>query len=209
MSENLIDKCEMVFHDNEIIFCEYELGKEFYFIKSGKVRLTKIVNKKEVIIDILQHGMFFGEMAVIESAPRSASATASGTVHILKFSQNNFESVFLENKELAVRLIKALVNRINIQKKRLHIFMYKEPIGRVIACLFNLRVILSRKNEKVSVVKSSVDDIAKWVRLSDKECKKVIDYLSQQGLIAVQNNCITFLDEVDMKRQLILYSKQK
>ena len=64
------------YHPGEIIFAEYEPGDSFYLIQAGKVKITKIVGDNEKTLDILQPPEMFGEMAVIEDRPRSATVTA-------------------------------------------------------------------------------------------------------------------------------------
>ncbi|PKL11138.1 MAG: Crp/Fnr family transcriptional regulator, partial [Spirochaetae bacterium HGW-Spirochaetae-6] len=64
------------FKEGEIIFCEYEPGSTFYLIKKGRVKITKISEKYEKTLDVLGEGSLFGEMAIIEQAPRSATAIA-------------------------------------------------------------------------------------------------------------------------------------
>ena len=62
------------FHQGEIIFSEFELGDTFYLIQSGRVQLVKLVGDIERTLDILQPSEMFGEMAILENSPRSATA---------------------------------------------------------------------------------------------------------------------------------------
>ena len=67
------ERFAVTFNAGDIIFCEHEPGDTFYLIQSGRVQIVKIVDDIEKIIDILQPGEIFGEMAILEEAPRSAS----------------------------------------------------------------------------------------------------------------------------------------
>ena len=64
------------YNKNKIIFADGELGESLYIIQKGTVKITKILNGNEIILAILKHGDIFGEMALLENKPRSASAIA-------------------------------------------------------------------------------------------------------------------------------------
>jgi len=76
LDDKLFDKFGVEYEPNDIIFCEFEPGNDFYFIQSGRVEIVKIINNREKTLDILGAGDVFGEMAILEEEPRSASAIA-------------------------------------------------------------------------------------------------------------------------------------
>ena len=94
------------FKQGDIIFSEFELGDTFYFIQSGRVQLVKLVGDIERTLDILQPSEMFGEMAILESSPRSATALALDEVKVLEFNSQNFEVLLLGNPQIALKLLK-------------------------------------------------------------------------------------------------------
>ena len=74
----------------EIIFCEFEPGSTLFFIQGGHVRLSKIVSNKEKTLAIIGVGDIFGEMAILEQMPRSATAIAEDDVRMLEMDKNSF-----------------------------------------------------------------------------------------------------------------------
>ena len=115
----------------EIIFAEYEPGDSFYLIQSGRVKISKIVGDLEKTIDILQPPEFFGEMAILEGAPRSATAQAMDKVKVLEFNRANFEVLMMGNPQIALRLLKLFTKRIWDQKRRFMILTLDEPQARI------------------------------------------------------------------------------
>ena len=81
------------FPKGSVIFSEFEPGASFYLIQSGRVQLIKIINGAEKNLDILQQGEIFGEMAVLDNSPRSASAIAYDDVVAIYFNKENFEII--------------------------------------------------------------------------------------------------------------------
>ena len=112
---------EETFRDGQIIFDEGSSGDWIYVIDSGAVELSKKVEGKKIVIEVLKPGDIFGEMAFIAHVPRTATAQAVGntTVGIIDrtFLDNEYNklSQYFQSilKTLALRLKKtteAIVN---------------------------------------------------------------------------------------------------
>jgi CRP-like cAMP-binding protein len=61
---------------SEVIFKEGSFGSEMYVVRSGKVRIYRASAEGEIEVAIVKPGELFGEMALVDNAPRSASACA-------------------------------------------------------------------------------------------------------------------------------------
>ena len=106
-----IEKFGKNYKKNEIIFCEYEPGNTFYFLLNGRVKINKISSDSEKTLDILEPGEIFGEMSILEEAPRSATIIAMDDVKVLEFNKANFESLMTAKPELAIKLLKIFAKR--------------------------------------------------------------------------------------------------
>lgn len=65
------------YKEGETIFYEGEPGTGMYVIKSGEVQILKKHQDKEILIATLSPGDFFGELALLDESPRSATARAT------------------------------------------------------------------------------------------------------------------------------------
>ncbi len=126
------------FNDGDMIMVENEPGMELYIIQSGKVKITKVVEGNEVLLAVLQPGDIFGEMAILENKPRSATAVAYGSVATLAINKANFETMVKQQPQLAVKLITILSERIWLASKQLANLLIKDPIGRIYDMLLTL-----------------------------------------------------------------------
>lgn len=115
------------FKDGDIVFKEKSIGKEMYVILSGKVKITKEKSGKEATIAALEEGDFFGEMALFDNSPRSATAIALGDVSVLEIDQKNFLKKISKDPSLAFRMLKKMSQRI------------RETDERVLACITKIR----------------------------------------------------------------------
>ena len=128
LDERFFEKFGVEYSPNEMIFCEFEPGNEFYFIQEGRVQIVKMINNREKTIDVLTVGDVFGEMAILEEQPRSASAIAMNHVKLLRFHRDNFDALLHGNPQLAYKLLVIFSKRIYDAKRRLMILLLDEPL---------------------------------------------------------------------------------
>ena len=82
---------ERLFHKGEIIFEESTTGKSIMVIVSGEVRITQRARiSGEETLTVLKKGDFFGEMALLEDLPRSATAIAHSDTFMLEINREKF-----------------------------------------------------------------------------------------------------------------------
>jgi CRP/FNR family cyclic AMP-dependent transcriptional regulator len=209
-SESLLKRFGKVYKDEDIIFCEYEPGDTFYLINSGKVQIVKIMGDIEKTIDVLEPGEIFGEMAILEGAPRSATAIAQGRVRALEFNRENFKVLMQGNPQIALKLLKLFTKRIYDQKRRFMILTLEE-IDAKIADVF---LMLAEKaphppleSDEVEI-DATIDDIAHWAGLPPAECRKVIEHFQRQQRIDVEQNKIIVHNLNDFARYVGSKRKQ-
>ena len=133
-----------IVQNNSLIFCEHEPGHELYIIKKGNVKITKIIEDREVVLSILKIGDIFGEMSLLEDKPRSASAFAIENVDLITINKLNFKNLVLNQTKIATKIILMLSERIWKSYKQLFNIHIKDPEGKILDILFTL--IESSKN---------------------------------------------------------------
>nr|WP_290668884.1 HD domain-containing phosphohydrolase [Ardenticatena sp.] len=96
----------------EMIIREGALGHSFFIIESGNVIVTKQIEGGEVEMGSYGPGAFFGEMALIQDAPRSASIRAETVVRAIEISREGFESVVMQNPAVILAVMRELSQRL-------------------------------------------------------------------------------------------------
>jgi Cyclic nucleotide-binding domain/FHA domain len=94
----------------QAIFRESDTGAEMYIIESGEVDILRESSGSEPLAN-LGPGDFFGEMAILEDQPRFASAVARTPARLLRIERAAFSDLLKQNVEIAVRIMRKLVNR--------------------------------------------------------------------------------------------------
>lgn len=113
------------YHQNEVIFVEGEPGAGMYIIESGKVRICLGPNvDEEHEIALLEPGDFFGELALIDDHPRSATAAAIMQTRLVGFFRSDLISIISRNPRIGVKIqqniMQILVRRLRITDQRLN-----------------------------------------------------------------------------------------
>jgi CRP/FNR family cyclic AMP-dependent transcriptional regulator len=103
------------YEDGEIIFHEGDSSFEMYVIHSGEV----VVTKGALELGSLSRGEFLGEMSLLESLPRSATAVARGKTRLLCIQPGGFLLKIRRDPTFAFELLQALSARIRSTNDRL------------------------------------------------------------------------------------------
>lgn len=99
---------EVDFEPNEAIMTEGEIGDSMYLIVAGRVQ----VHKGSRLVVELGERECVGEMAILDSEPRSATVRASTQVAALKIEREDFYDLMTEKQEIAQGIIKVLTRRL-------------------------------------------------------------------------------------------------
>ena len=98
--------------EGEYIFREGDLGTEMFIIQEGEVHITKRLGTEDRVLTRLEKGHFFGEMAILDSAPRSADAIAHTDVKLIPINGSRFDEMIRRNPEISVRIMRKYSRRI-------------------------------------------------------------------------------------------------
>jgi CRP/FNR family cyclic AMP-dependent transcriptional regulator len=202
MDASMFTKFGVTHQPGDIIFCEYEPGNEFYLLQEGRVKVTKIVSDTEKTLDIFHPGDIFGEMAILEDQPRSATAIAMEKIKVLKFNKENFNVLLQGNPQLAVKLLKIFSNRIYDAKRRLLILTLREIEARVCDVFLMLaeKQGISPKTTTPTTFSTTSEDIANWCAEKTGKVKDVLTTLSNSGKIQIYEDRIVVKNLYEMFR---------
>lgn len=209
LDDHFLERFGVEYAPGEIIFCEYEPGHEFYLIHSGSVKIVKLINNREKIMDVMYAGDVFGEQAILEAEPRSATVIAAEPTKLLKFHRDNFDALLQGNPQLAFKLLVIFSKRIYDAKRRLMILLLNEPALKVMDVL----CMLAEQNVSVDmhsqvVLETSVKDISSWSGMSMEETQNALTHMVNLGKIEMYPEKIVVKNILDFQRQVNSRRKQ-
>lgn len=103
------------------VFKEGDPGEEMYVVISGRVRISKMVRGVgEEALTILEAGAYFGEMAMIDDAPRSADAIAHTPCALAVIRRGDLDELMFVDKELAYVLLWTFVRTLSTRLREMN-----------------------------------------------------------------------------------------
>lgn len=95
------------YNKGTVLFREGDLGEEMFIVQSGRVAIKKKVRDgSEATLAVLEKGDFFGEMALLERLPRSATAEVIDDGDLIKIDNEVFGDMIKANPEIAIRMLR-------------------------------------------------------------------------------------------------------
>jgi CRP-like cAMP-binding protein len=107
------------FEDGACIFEEGDTGRDLYIIQSGSVQIKKTTPKGKIEMAIFRKGDFFGDMALLQSLPRYASAYALGNTKLLILKPAGFLMKIRRDPTFAFEMLQQLSFRVKMSNDRL------------------------------------------------------------------------------------------
>lgn len=192
-----------VYNEEAMIFCECQPGAELYIIQKGQVKITKIVDNNEVLLAVLKAGDMFGEMALLENKPRSASAIALEGCQLLAVNRQNFNQMVSTQPQLIARLTTTLADRIWLMYKQLANTLITDPIGK----MYDMLVIQLEKLKipfqasKTYSFEFGPTELANMCAIPKENVSRVLAEFLREPVIRIVDDRITVTDLVELSKQ--------
>jgi CRP-like cAMP-binding protein len=191
-----------MYEPGQVIISEFEPGDCFYLIQSGNVQLVKCVNGAKKNLDILKPGEFFGEMAILDNSPRSATCVAVGNVECLEFNKANFQVLITGNPQIAIILLKLFCKRIYDQKRRFRILVISDMQARIadVFMMYDEMNPSSNPNDRQRKFNLTNSDIAHWAGITPEACRDELNKYVEKRKIEIYDTYMIVNNIADMKR---------
>jgi CRP-like cAMP-binding protein len=194
-----------------MVFAETMPGRELYIIQKGSVKITKIVNDNEVLLAVLKQGDIFGEMALIEDKPRSASAIAFEDSVLLAVNKDNFSRMVTSQPQIIAKLTQHLAERIWFIYKQLANTLLTDKVGR----LYDMLLIqLERARVPIRAGEAYTFDfgtreLINMVGLPTNEGQQAVRELLHNTKLKAMENRIYCSDVEEIEKQAKYYRKMQ
>ncbi len=178
------------FAKNTIIINEGDETDSLYIILSGKIKaFLSDEHGKEIILDMAGPGEYFGEVALLDEAPRSASVMTLEPSSFLIISKGDFKNCVAKNPDIAISLIKELTHRIRVLTSSVKGLALRDVYGRVAETLLNLA---TEENGTLTISeRPTQQELANMVGASREMVSRILKDLTSGGYIEVEDKKIT------------------
>jgi CRP/FNR family cyclic AMP-dependent transcriptional regulator len=180
---------------NTIVLNEGDHSDSLYVIRSGSVKVFLSNEEgREIILNVQHTGEYFGELALIDSGPRSASVMTQEKTALSIISKSDFEEFLRQHPAANVKIMRGLVKRLRVLTDNVRSLALMDVYGRVARLLLTL----SQPEGEVRVVPGALtqQDIADRVGASREMVSRILKDLREGGYIEVHDRHITLLERL-------------
>jgi len=168
-----------------------------FVVASGRIKVVITSSDgKEFILTVLGAGQVFGEMALLESAPRSASVVTLSGVELLVISRSDFQRLLDSNPRIAQRLMAILSRRLRRANTKMESLAYMDVAGRLARYLLDHARDHGQRlgNGWVVVRRPTHSDIAHSIGTSRETVSRLINEF-EEGFGLVNKGKFTYIRE--------------
>jgi CRP-like cAMP-binding protein len=189
---------------NTTLFQEGDRGEEMFIIQTGKVKISKRIRGVEKTLATLEKGEFFGEMAILNDKPRSASAETLEDCDMLVIDRKTFDALIRGNVEIAVRFIKRLADRLRETNDQMEALMIKDNTSRLVSILAKQ----VKEQSKGGEFAITVDDLSGLAGIESSQVRMILEKLASVRIIELTADKVYIRTEDQMDR-LIRYLEMR
>lgn len=179
---------ERRYKKNDIIFFEEDTGHYLYFVKEGRVKVSRLLpNGKEMILAFHSEGEYFGEMALIDGGTTPASVTAVKPTVIFVMGAKEF-SRLLENPLVSNVILKTLCSRCRNAWAQIEVLTFHNADARVRTAFYHMaRQSGVQTGSGVKIpMQLTHKEISDIVGISRETATRVLSHLQELELIKVE-----------------------
>jgi len=187
-----------------VLFHEGDRGEEMFILQSGKVKISKKIRGVEKTLATLEKGEFFGEMAILNDKPRSATAETIEDADMLVIDRKTFETLLRSNVEIAIRFIKRLADRLRETNEQMESLMIRDNTSRLVS-------ILAKKVKDVSggAVTVSVDDLAGLAGIESGQARMILEKLANVRILGLTPDDKVAITSTEQVERLLRYLEMR
>ena len=178
---------------DDVIFHADESGDVFCLIREGQVKVTMISPEgKEIILSMLGPGAFFGEMALIDDEPRSATVVATEPLEVVTIWRSDFLQILQENFSITRKILAELSRRLRSASSRIESLATMDVYGRLARFFLDLARDQGKQldNGYIAVTRPTHQAMANMIGTSRETVSRLIHDLMRQNLLISEGKTI-------------------
>lgn len=182
-----------------VLFHEGDRGEEMYILQSGKVKISKRIRGVEKTLAMLEKGEFFGEMAILNDKPRSATAEVVEDSEMLVIDRKTFDNLLRSNVEIAIRFIKRLAERLREADEQMEALMIKDNTSRLV----NVLAKTVKDQKKAGELKIGIEELAGLAGIDRQQAKTIVEKLASVRIVELSDgDALKILNQEQVDRLL-------
>jgi CRP/FNR family transcriptional regulator, cyclic AMP receptor protein len=185
------------FRRGEVIFHLGDPGDALFIIMSGEVKISVPSEAgEEAILVRLQPGDVFGELALLDGAPRSATATALSAAETVVLPRDRFRELIANEPAVRDALLASLASELRRLTTHVEELHFLDITGRLAACLVRLASDGTRLPDGAVRLRTSLTqgDLASMVGSTRQSVNKLLGQFAADGFLRLERDAILVID---------------
>ena len=203
ISSSDMQEMEKITHMEEVkkrqpLYLPGDPSSSVYLLKKGRVKIANTApSGKEVTFEILEPGEVFGELEVLEDAPRSTSAEALDDTLICVIPRKDFDQYLAMHPNVTVKLTKLIGLRLRKIQSRVEDLVFRDVPARLAHLLVELGKTDGVTDKQGIRLKAKLthQEMANLIGCSRETVSATMGHFRDQGLIHVDGRTITIVNE--------------
>lgn len=188
------------FTKKDTIYFEGDYPNFLYFIKSGKVKTSKMNDDgKDFVTGLYKSGDFIGYMALIKEDAYQETASALEDCELALIPREDFLSLLHSSREVSNKFIKMLAGSVSEKQDELLNLAYDSVRKRVADALVKLADTYKKDENDQFTMAISRDDLAAIVGTATESVIRTLSEFKADGYISIKGSTITILKESELK----------
>lgn len=189
-----------VYKKKDTIYREGEYPHALYYIKSGKVKLSRISDYgKEFITSICSEGEFLGHLALLENSTYQEEASVIEDAELASIPIDQFKDLIHSNREISNNFIRILSKNIVEQEDRLLKLAYGNVRERVAYVLNHIYEKYGNQGSDIGLTISR-EELAGYTGIATESLIRTLSDFKSEGIISNDGRAIMVEDAVKLKR---------
>jgi membrane protein len=181
IDERLFKKFGRFYPRDSLVFKEGDTGNEMFYILSGRVALEKDACQVKKLLAEMRPGEYFGEMAALINAPRTASARILEDSNLAVINSEIISNMIRESHDVGIFMLKEFSHRL------MHTNASLEELTN---SWIHLIIILYFMENPPVKIDEHLSKLAQLTKKLPVEIQEVIDDLARRGIIIVKEGCL-------------------
>ena len=202
LSSDAIFKINNLFHDSDVsaderIYFEGDEAGYLYLVAMGKVKLVRnTVSGREVLLDILRGGEYFGSLTIFGGRVHTETAIAQTDCCILKISAEDFEHILSDHPDVTRKVLEVVSQRLAESQEIVKQLSAYTAEQRVASALLRLAGKLGEAREQGVLIQLplSRQDLAAMTGSTIETVSRVTSHFAEQGWIKSGRKWVTIMD---------------
>jgi CRP/FNR family transcriptional regulator, cyclic AMP receptor protein len=188
----------------ERLFQEGDDGDQLYVVLDGKIKLTRAAGDgRENLTSVLGPGEMFGELSLFDPRPRTMGAVAVTDARLAALAHDELRSWLAERPDVAMHLLRALVQRLRRTNDVLSDLVFTDVPGRVAKALLDLAQRFGTQEEGGLQVNHDLtqEELAQLVGASRETVNKALADFVARGWIQLHPKSVLLIDPERMRKR--------